>query len=176
MILLKDYIIESINKGPKEDDRIDMSNAYDKLKFEKITSLNELTTIISNANVSKKTGFWLFKEALEKDDAYGKINKSPWFIQYIKVIYDNVVVGLISYSLEYEEENYYPSIHTFDIQTRPGYKGLLEAYFDFIEKEGKKNKKKYATLKCYEPNLADVYKRYSYKKSEKEYNTMYKKV
>ena len=174
---INQYIFEALSKDKKPDNRIDLSNAYSELKFKEIKSLKELKTIVNDANINKKTGFWLFKEALEKDpDGYGAINEKPWYIKYFKVIYDNVIVGLISYSLKYEEENYSPSIHIFDIQTHPEYKGLLESYFDFAEKEGKKNKKQYVTLKCYKSSLADVYERYSYKKSSKEHNVMYKKI
>lgn len=42
-------------------------------------------------------------------------------MQYCAVKYNDKIIGLLAYSLKYEEENYSPSIHIFNIQTLSNY-------------------------------------------------------
>ena len=95
-------------------------------------------------------------------------------MQYCAVKYNDKIIGLLVYSLKYEEENYSPSIHIFNIQTLSNYGGCLKAYFDFFENLAKKNNKKYLTLMTYENSLYKLYEKYGFIRNLKEYNSMYK--
>ena len=173
---LREYILESV-----QSDRITLDD-IDELNFYEVSNYNELIKIIDNSgtNIDEKKGFWLFLEALEKDeDAYGNINKEPWYINYIKceATYkkDNKentnICGLISYSLKYWDDNDRNKnkpidgniMHIFDIQTISTFKGLLSKYFEKIEEIAKSNKCKALTLKCYEPSLKKVYRKHGFK-------------
>jgi len=171
---LNNYITEQIND---KNQKIDLSTKLSELKFEEIKNIKELYDIVSKSNKKTNKGFWLFKEALDKDkNAYGNINKEPWYIQYGAIKYEDNIIGLLSYSLQYDEENYTPSLHIFDIQTLSEYKGVSKIYFILFEKIAKKNNKKYLTLKCYENSLQTLYKKYGFEASDKEDNVMYKKI
>ena len=95
-------------------------------------------------------------------------------MQYCAVKYNDKIIGLLAYSLKYEEENYSPSIHIFNIQTLSNYGGCLKAYFDFFENLAKKNNKKYLTLMTYENSLYKLYEKYGFIRNLKEYNSIYK--
>ena len=171
---LNDYITEQINS---KNQKIDLSTKLSELKFEEIKNIKDIYKIVNKSDKKANKGFWLFKEALDKDkNAYGNINKDPWYIQYYAVKYEDNIIGLMSYSLQYDEENYDPSLHIFDIQTLSKYKGVSKVYFIFFEKIAKKNNKKYLTLKCYEDSLQTLYKKYGFEVSDKEDNVMYKKI
>lgn len=174
---LKTFILEN-------NDILNGKNiSFSELDFVEIKSLQELISLLkeTKTNVQKKTGFWLFLEALEKDKrAYGNIGKEPWFIEYSYVMYNDKIIGLISYSLKDGEnderlEEYKPNLYIKDIQTLPQYKGFLAHYFNFLENKAKENKKEYLALMCYEPSLVNVYKKYGFEKVENE-NLMYKKL
>ncbi len=171
---INDYIVEQTTH---QITKTDLSNKLSELKFEEIKNVQDLYKIVNKSDKKSNKGFWLFKEALDKDKtAYGNINKDPWYIQYYAVKYEDNIIGLISYSLQYDEENYEPSLHIFDIQTLAEYKGVSKVYFIFFEKIAKKNNKKYLTLKCYEDSLQTLYKKYGFEVSDKEDNVMYKKI
>jgi len=147
-----------------------------------IKSKSELLNIINDKGNDKfvdkhgRKGFWLIKEAIKKDDAYINIDKSPWYIQYIAFINDERIIGLMSYSMKHDEENYSPNLHICDIQTLPSFHGLSDKYFDVATEIAKKNHMKYITLRCYEPSLANHYARYGFKMSETNDNCMYKQI
>lgn len=183
---LVNYILESINQ-----ERITL-NDISKLDFSNVSNKSELIKILKASKPDKdnNTGFWLFSEALEKDErAYGNINKEPWFINYIKceATYkkDNKnnknICGLISYSFKYWEDNDDKPVdgnimHIFDVQTLSTFKGLLSKYFEKIEEVAKSNKCKGLTLKCYEKTLANVYKKYGFKPVKGQNNLMLKEI
>ena len=159
------------------------SISFNELDFVEIKSLQELISLLkeTKTNVQKKTGFWLFLEALEKDKrAYGNINKEPWFIEYYYITYKGNPIGLMSYSLTRGEdderlEECKPNLYILDIQTLPQYKGFLAHYFNFLENKAKENKKEYLVLMPYETSLEGVYKKRGFAKVENE-NLMYKKL
>lgn len=186
---LREYILESV-----QSERITLKNNTE-LKFYEVSNYNELKKIIddSGTNIDEKKGFWLFLEALEKDEnAYGNINKEPWYINYIKceATYtkgnkeNKNICGLISYSLKYwdNEDNKKNKpiddniMHIFDIQTISTFKGLLSEYFKKIEEIAKSNKCKALTLKCYKPSLKDVYKKHGFEHVKGQSNLMIKKI
>lgn len=196
MKTLREYILESV-----QSERIELKNI--ELNFYEVSNYNELKKIIEDSGPDKvnNEGFWLFSEALEKDEtAYGNINKEPWYINYIKceATYkkDNKkntnICGLISYSLKYwdNEDNKKNKpidgniMHIFDIQTISPFKGLLSKYFEKIEKIAKSKNYKALTLKCYDdkPNnrkkrtLSDVYEKHGFKIVEEQNNLMIKKI
>lgn len=189
MKTLREYILKSV-----QSDRITLDDITE-LKFYKVSNYNELNKIIdeSDADIAEKKGFWLFSEALKKDEnAYGNINKEPWYINYIKceATYkkDNKkntnICGLISYSLKYwdNEDNKKNKpidgniMHIFDIQTISTFKGLLSEYFEKIEKIAESNNCKALTLKCYEPSLKKVYRKHGFKSVRGQHNLMIKKI
>ena len=157
--------------------------SFNELDFIEITSLQQLSKLLkeTKTNVQKKTGFWLFLEALEKDKrSYANIKKEPWFIEYCCLSYNGTPIGLISYSLTHGEdddraEQYKPNLYILDIQTLPQYKGFLSHYFKFLENKAKENQKDYLILMCYEPSLERVYAKYGFEKVENE-NLMFKKI
>lgn len=159
------------------------SISFSELDFVEIKSLQELNSLIkeTKTNVQKKTGFWLFLEALDKDKrSYGNIKKEPWFIEYCCLTYKGKPIGLMSYSLTHGEdddraEQYKPNLYILDIQTLPQYKGFLSHYFKFFETKAKENKKAYLILMCYETSLENIYAKYGFTKVENE-NLMYKKL
>lgn len=146
-------------------------------KFENIESLHELKKIIADAgtDVSKRTGFWLFEEALEKDPtAYGNIGKAPWYMNYAVLKEDNKTVGMISYSLK--KKGFQDSLFISDIQTLKPYKGKLKVYFDYLSKIAKENKRKYLALQYYEEGLKNVYKKFGFKEQSGYPRLMKKKT
>lgn len=182
MKTLREYILESV-----QSERITLKDITE-LKFYEVSNYNKLKKIIENSKPDKDNnkGFWLFSEALEKDEtAYGNINKEPWYINYIKceATYtknnkkNTNICGLISYSLKYWDDNNKPIdgniMHIFDIQTISTFKGLLSKYFEKIEEIAKSNKCKALTLRCYKDSLKDVYKKHGFKELD---NLMIKEI
>lgn len=166
---LKEFINESLNN----------------IEFKSIKSLSELEQILkkTNTNVSKKEGFWLFGEALEKDKkAYGNISKKPWFIEYSVLLDNDKIEGIVSYSLKKEYKEYVDdfdlgsNIHVFDIQSLKRGKGYTKSYFDYIEKIGKENNKTCITLQPYEDWLIKHYEKIGFKVIDDEYKFMVKKI
>ena len=185
MKTLREYILESV-----QSERITLKDITE-LKFYEVSNYNKLKKIIENSKPDKDNnkGFWLFSEALKKDkNAYGNINKEPWYINYIKCeatyTKDNKknknICGLISYSLKYWNDKNKPIngniMHIFDIQTISTFKGLLSKYFEKIEEIAKSNKCKALTLKCYEKTLKNVYKKHGFKRVKGQSNLMIKKI
>ena len=172
---ITDYILEN-----KKSKKINLSDELHNLKFEAIKTFEEVQDIVknSNPNEGENKGFWLFNEVLNKHSDYYRdyknINRKPSYMQYCAVKYNDKIIGLLAYSLKYEEENYSPSIHIFNIQTLSNYGGCLKAYFDFFENLAKKNNKKYLTLMTYENSLYKLYEKYGFIRNLKEYNSMYK--
>ena len=182
---LREYILESV-----QSDRITLDD-IDELNFYEVSNYNELKKIIEDSGPDKvnNEGFWLFSEALEKDkNAYGNINKEPWYINYIKceATYtknnkkNTNICGLISYSLKYWDDNNKPIdgniMHIFDIQTISTFKGLLSKYFEKIEEIAESNKCKALTLQCYEDSLKDVYRKHGFTLVNEERKLMIKKI
>lgn len=172
MKTLKQYILEN------QEETINESF----IKFIDIKSKSELLNLLKeqNSDEKKKTGFWLFDEAIKKDpESYANVNGGNWKIKYVEVKYKDETVGLISYSFDYknyENEDILPTLHIFDIQTLEGHKGFLKYYFKYIETIAKNNKKKTITLRTYEDGLIKVYKKYGFKKSKDEENLMVKEL
>ena len=186
MKTLREYILESV-----QSERIITLKDITELKFYEVSNADELKKIIEDSKPDKDNnkGFWLFSEALKKDEnAYGNINKEPWYINYIKCeatyTKDNKknknICGLISYSLKYWDDKNKPIngniMHIFDIQTISTFKGLLSKYFEKIEKIAKSKNYIALTLKCYEKTLSDVYKKHGFKPVKGEHNLMIKKI
>ena len=187
MKTLREYILESV-----QSERITLKDITE-LKFYEVSDYSELKKIIKESEPDKDNNkrFWLFSEALEKDeDAYGNINKEPWYINYIKceATYKNDnkkntnICGLISYSLKYWDDNKKNKpingniMHIFDIQTLSTFKGLLSKYFKKIEEIAESNKCKALTLKCYEPSLKNVYEKHGFESVDEQNNLMIKKI
>lgn len=185
MKTLREYILESV-----QSDYITLKDITE-LNFYEVSNYNKLKKIIENSKPDKDNnkGFWLFSEALEKDEtAYGNINKEPWYINYIKceATYtkgnkeNKNICGLISYSLKYWDDKNTPIngniMHIFDIQTISTFKGLLSKYFEKIEKIAKSKNYKALTLKCYEKTLSNVYKKHGFKPVKGQSNLMIKKI
>ena len=198
MKTLREYILESV-----QSERIITLKDITELKFYEVSNADELKKIIEDSKPDKDNnkGFWLFSEALKKDEnAYGNINKGPWYINYIKCeatyTKDNKtnknICGLISYSLKYwdddDNKNNKPIngniMHILDIQTISTFKGLLSKYFEKIDEIAESNKCKALTLKCYDdkPNnrkkrtLSNVYKKHGFKPVKGQSNLMIKKI
>ena len=166
------YIIE------KQEEKIVESS----IKFHEIKSKSELLNLLKeyDSDEKKRTGFWLFDEAIKKDPkAYTEVNGGNWNIKYVEVKYQGETVGLISYSYDYknyENEDILPTLHIFDIQTLEGHKGFLKYYFKYFESIAKNNAKKTITLRTYEDGLIKVYEKYGFEKSKDENNLMIKKL
>lgn len=152
------------------------------IKFVEIKTKSELLNLLKeyDSDAHKKTGFWLFDEAIKKDPkAYAEVNGGNWNIKYVEVKYQDETIGLISYSCDYknyENEDILPTLHIFDIQTLEGHKGFLKYYFKYIETIAKNNKRKTITLRTYEDGLINVYTKHDFKKSKDENNLMIKEL
>jgi hypothetical protein len=152
-----------------------------QIDYIEIKSKSELINLLKkhNSDSDKKTGFWLFDEAIKKDPkSYAEVNGGSWNIKYVEVKYQGETVGLISYSCDYknyENEDILPTLHICDVQTLAGYKGFLKYYFSYIEDIARCNKKKTLTLRTYEKGLIKVYEKYGYEISHNEDNLMTKK-
>lgn len=172
MKTLTQYILE------KQEEKIIES----LIEFIDIKSKSELLNFLKeyNSDEKKKTGFWLFDEAIKKDPkSYAEVNGGNWKIKYTKVTYKDETVGLISYSCDYKNyDNEYtlPTLHICDIQTLKRYSGFLKYYFNYIETVAKNNGKKLITLRTYEKSLIKVYEKYGFKKSKDENNLMIKEL
>lgn len=103
-----------------------------KIKLNYIKSSEELQEIINNSNPDKdnNTGFWLFKESLDKDfHTYAEtINKAPWYIQYICYYYNNKPIALMAFSLKYYStyqkiSKYKKFVKIIDFQVDSNYAG-----------------------------------------------------
>ena len=173
---LTQYIIE------KQEENKDKKIIESFIKFVDIKSKSELLNLLKeyDSNEKKKTGFWLFDEAIKKDPKmYAEVNGGNFNIKYVEVKYQDETVGLISYSCDYknyENEDILPTLHIFDIQTLEGRKGFLKYYFNYIKTIAKNNKKKTITLRTYDDGLIKVYKKYGFKKSKDEKNLMTKEL
>lgn len=180
MKTLIQYLIE------KQEEKKDENIIESSIEFIDIKSKSELKNLLKkhhdseHKNKKENTGFWLFEEAIKKDEeSYAEVDGGPWKIKYTEVKYKGETVGLISYSCDYknyENEDMLPSLHICDIQTLKGYKGFLKYYFNFIENIAKNNKKKIITLRTYVKSLANVYKEYGFKESKDEKNLMIKEL
>lgn len=152
-----------------------------QIDYIEIKSKSELINLLKkhNSDSDKKTGFWLFDEAIKKDPKlYAEVNGGSWNIKYVEVKYQGETVGLISYSCDYknyENEDILPTLHMCDAQTLAGHKGFLKYYFNYIEDIARCNKKKTLTLRTYEKSLIKVYEKYGYEISHDEDNLMTKK-
>lgn len=172
MKTLNQYILE------KQEEKIVESS----IEFIDIKSKSELLNFLKehNSDEKKKTGFWLFDEAINKDsESYAEVNGGNWKIKYTEVKYKGETVGLISYSCDYKNyvnEDMLPSLHICDIQTLTGYNGFLKYYFKYIENIAKNNKKKIITLRTYVKSLVSIYEKYGFKKSKDEKNLMTKEL
>lgn len=171
MKTLNQYILE------KQEEKIVESS----IEFIDIKSKTELLNFLKehNSDEKKKTGFWLFDEAIKKDpESYAEVNGGNWKIKYTEVKYKGETVGLISYSCDYKnyKNEYTSTLHICDIQTLTGYKGFLKYYFKYIENIAKNNKKKIITLRTYVKSLASIYEKYGFKKSKDEKNLMTKEL
>ena len=159
------YILEHSNTRitPKENE----------LKFYEITDKTELKDIIKksvpqkpkNPHKDRGHGFWLFDEAIRKDENYADIGAGLWNLHYIKCEVKSETCGLISYSLTYWNDQKNKPIkgnimHIFDIQTLSTYKGLLKFYFNKLEEIAKSNKCKAISLRFYDKyNKNDEWKK-----------------
>lgn len=177
------HIIEFIYEALNENTGFKFSH------FEKISKEAKLRQIISSSkpNKAENKGFWLFDEAIKKDNNYKKINSGDWHIKYVaaygKNNGKNEICGLISFSFIYWKEEDKKElkanpIHIFDIQTLSTFKGnnLLKQYFDKLTEIAKANKFDALTLKCYESSLNNVYKNYGFENVKGENNLMIKKL
>jgi hypothetical protein len=173
---LTQYILE------KQEEKKDEKIVESFIKFVEIKSKSELFNLLKehNSDEKKKTGFWLFDEAIKKDPkSYAEVNGGNWNIKYVEVKYQGETVGLISYSCDYknyDNEDLLPTLHICDIQTLEGHKGFLKYYFKYIETIAKNNTKKTITLRTYEKSLANVYKKYGFEKSKDEEILMTKEL
>ena len=173
---LTQYIIE------KQEENKDKKIIESRIKFVEIKSKSELLNLLKeyDSNEKKKTGFWLFDEAIKKDPKmYAEVNGGSFNIKYVEVKYQDETVGLISYSCDYKNyDNEYtlPTLHICDIQTLKGDSGVLKYYFNYIGTVAKNNGKKLITLRTYEKSLIKVYEKYGFKKSKDENNLMIKEL
>jgi hypothetical protein len=153
-----------------------------QIDYIEIKSKSELINLLKkyNSDFDKKTGFWLFDEAIKKDPkSYAEVNGGSWNIKYVEVKYQGETVGLISYSCDYknyENEDILPTLHMCDAQTLAGHKGFLKYYFNYIENIAENNKKKIITLRTYVKSLTGVYKEYGFKKAKDEEILMIKEL
>lgn len=170
------YLIE------KQEEKKDEKIVESSIEFIDIKSKSELLNFLKeyNSDEKKRTGFWLFDEAIKKDPkSYAEVNGGNWKIKYTAVKYKGETVGLISYSCDYknyENEDMLPSLHICDIQTLEGHKGFLKYYFKYIENIAENNKKQIITLRTYEKSLTDVYEKYGFKKAKDEEILMIKEL
>lgn len=165
------YIIE---KQEKKDENIVESF----IKFVEIKSKSELLNLLKehDSDEKKKIGFWLFDELINKDKEYAIVDEGKWKIKYTEVKYQSETVGLIGYSIDYNEELYKPALHIFGLQTLTGHKGFLKYYFKYLETIAKNNTKRFITLQLYDKEKIKLYKKYKFKTSSKENEIMFKEM
>lgn len=169
---LTQYILE------KQEEKKDEKIVESFIKFVEIKSKSELLNLLKehDSDEKKKTGFWLFDELINKDKEYTNVDEGTWKIKYTEVKYQSETVGLISYSIDYNEESYKPALHIFGLQTLNGHKGFLKYYFKYLETIAKNNTKRFITLQLYDKEKIKLYKKYKFKTSSKENEIMFKEM
>ena len=169
---LTQYILE------KQEDKKDEKIVESFIKFVEIKSKSELLNLLKehDSDEKKKTGFWLFDELINKDKEYSIVDEGTWKIKYTEVKYQSETVGLIGYSIDYNEEFYKPALHIFGLQTLHGHKGFLKYYFKYLETIAKNNTKRFITLRLYDKEKIKLYKKYKFKTSSKENEIMFKEM
>ena len=185
---LQEYINESELKTSLSTNKV-QPKTKDELKFYEITDKTELKDIIKksvpqkpkNPHNDRGHGFWLFDEAIRKDENYADIGAGLWNIHYIKCEFKSETCGLISYSLTYWNDQKNKPIkgnimHIFDIQTLSTYKGLLKFYFNKLEEIAKSNKCKAISLRFYDKGLINIYSKYGFESDDNEERLMIKRI
>lgn len=142
-------------------------------------------------NKSKK-GFYVFQQLLKEDSNFKKINKAPYFPNYVVFMdpgsEDNPdqkpnFYGMLGFSIKYwkvvakkgKDEQIKEAaskltdyLNIFAVQTDPKYAkaGLFDVYLESMKKAVKELKMTGITIKCEDDDLAQVFAKYGFKKIE----------
>ena len=143
----------------------------------------------ANSKKSKK-GFYVFQELLKDDSDFKKINKAPYFPNYVlfmdagdKDHEDKKpnFYGMAGFSVRYWKQvskkgkdenikkaakNYIKYLHVFAVQTDPQFakQGLFDVYLETLKKAVKELKLEGITIKCEDDQLAETFKKYGFEK------------
>lgn len=175
---------ESLNEG--EEPKFDKS----KVEPAMIESPEILDKVIAatKAEAKKKQGFYVLDSLLQENQDLKKINKAPYFPNY--VIYMDAgskenesqkpnFYGVIGFSIKYWEvmakaskdekikeaaKNYTKYINIFAVQTDPKYakQGLFEVYLNSMKDAVKEAKMSGLTIKGDGDKLSELYKKYGF--------------
>lgn len=135
-------------------------------------------------------GFYIFNDLLKDDPDLKKINKAPYYPNYVVFmdagdeknpdIRPNFY-GMLGFSIKYwkvvskkgktddikkvaaEHKNF---INIFAVQTDPQYakQGLFEVYLEALKKAVKETKMEGLTIKCDDDKLTEIFEKYGFKK------------
>lgn len=186
---------ESLNEDKKEK--------FDKSKVQPmmIPSDDILDKVIkvSEAKGGKnKKGFYYFQELLKNEPDLKKLNKAPYFPNYVSFMdagsKDKPDVkpnfyGLLGFSLKFWEvqskkakdeeiksfaKEHANFLHIFAVQTDPKFAklGLFDVYIENMKKACKEAKMEGITIKCDDEDLQKVYAKYGFSISESNKNYM----
>ena len=146
----------------------------------------------TKAIAKKKRGFYIFDELLKDQPELKKINKAPYFPNYVIFMdagdKDNEkkrpnFYGIVGFSLKYwkvmskkakdqklkeQASNYINYINIFAVQTEPKYakQGLFEVYVESMKKAVKEAKMEGLTIKGDNEDLNKIYEKYGFKKCD----------
>lgn len=156
-----------------------------------IPSSDILKKLIENSNPKDdKQGLFVFQNLLKETPELEKINKSPYYPNYVIFMdpgsKDNEdekpnFYGMLGFSQKYwsvvaknEKDNkikqfaanHKAYMNIFAVQTDPQYakQGLFDVYFENMKKAVKETKMEGLTIKCENEDLAKVYSKYGFVK------------
>ena len=185
----KEMSMQNASESLNEDKEV----KFDKNKVQPmaITSEDILEKIIEISEPKggkNKKGFYYFQELLKQEPDLKKLNKSPYFANYVSFmdagskdkpdIKPNFY-GLLGFSLKFwliqskkakdesikEFANKHKNfLHIFAVQTDPKFAklGLFDVYIENMKKACKEAKMEGITIKCDDEDLQKIYERYGF--------------
>lgn len=181
--------VESLNEG---EEKLDKS----KVQPMQVDKEDVLVKVIEKTEpkVTKNggKGFYVFQKLLKEDSNFNKINKAPYYPNYVvfmdagskdKPNEKPNFYGMLGFSMKYwkavakkgktEEikkaaSEFKNHISIFAVQTDPQYakQGLFEVYLEALKKAVKEAKMDGLTIKYEDDKLAETFEKYGFKKIE----------
>lgn len=189
----KEMSIQNASESLNEDKEV----KFDKNKVQPMTIpsediLEKIIEISEPKGGKNKKGFYYFQELLKQEPDLKKLNKSPYFANYVSFMdagsKDKPDVkpnfyGLLGFSLKFwsiqakkaKDESvksfakeYSNFLHIFAVQTDPKFAklGLFDVYIENMKKACKEAKMEGITIKCDDEDLQKVYAKYGFTVSD----------
>lgn len=162
-----------------------------------LDSIFDITKTKKAKKNNDSTGFFKFLELLEEQPELKKLNKPPYYPNYVMFMDAKTdddkrpnFYGMLGFSLKYWEqvakkgkdekiknigEEYKDYINIFAVQTNPEFakQGLLDVYLNNMKKAVKETHKSGLTIKYDNEDLIKVFEKYGFVKIEDIDNYMY---